>query len=769
MTNVNKDTSPILLMMTEDDVNYIPYFKPFLKNRKAYLISGNPDTFAEIAHYAKSKGIKYIISTNAVVLNKVVESGKNNSINDWNGSLFERSGITFLFIQRLSQFFTVPYGKFLAERFVSKIISPEQWPRTPDFTWELATPDTIDRWYNQFTKTILIAADIETKNYVNDQDDTYVLIRCICYTGLWINESGVPTIHTIVLPICEAPENEQIYWVTWMRKFDALRIPKVYQNGLYDISHGLTYGSPASHYLWDTQSLFHSWYSELPKDLGFITAFCCHNVFYWKDMAEGATDIRTLYEYNARDGWGTLVSLLGLLKEIPNYVVKNHLLKFPLWPMCAYANLEGLKVNEITRQNLITKYKDSFTTSRATLETWFGTGFNPNSPPQVIKLIHFYGSHDLTSSDAKSLAKFALRHPLNARFAREILRARETAKAISTYLKPKDFSVAVKSTKKSSPLVKNGRVFYGLNPDGTDTGRLACREGIYWTGSQVQNQPEELKGMYEADDGFELFEMDNTCSESFCTGYLSGDANLINTLLSGKDFHGVNAERFFGVPYDEIIAYKDGIKKVINKKIRNLAKKTNHGASYDMQWFTLLDTMGEELVDEAKALLKLPRIWTRRRVCEYLLECFDKAYPTVQHGWYDAIVEIVASTKMLTSPLGWTRYCFSNPKKSKREKDGYIAHCPQNLSVGIINEGFKRIFWEIAVPNYKHFRLKAQIHDSVLGQYRLGYQHLVFRARELLTMSLPVKDMVKGQERIMTIPVTIKVGKNWGSMEEITN
>lgn len=763
------DQSPILLMFTENDTHYIPYFKPFLKNRKAFLITGNPTTFAEIVHYAESKGIKYIISTNSHVLNKVVESGKSNSINNWNGSLYERAGITFLFIQSLDQFFTVPYGKFLAERFVSKIIEPARWPRTPEFCWELANPTTIDKWYERFTKATLIAVDIETKNYIDPNDNTYVLIRCICYSGLWINEVGAESIYTIVLPISEAPEDQQSYWLTWMRKFDSLRIPKVYQNGLYDTSHQLTYGSPVSHYLWDTQSLFHSWYSELPKDLGFITAFCCHNVFYWKDMADGSNDLRLLYEYNARDGWGTLVSLLGMLKELPVYAIKNHLIKFPLWPICSYMNLEGLKVNESTRQALIAEYIDSFKTTRTRLEHWFGQGFNPNSPQQVIKLIQFYGSYDIASSDTKSLAKFSLRHPLNARFAGEIKRARETAKAISTYLKPKDFSVAVKSTKKQTPLLKNERIFYALNPDGTDTGRLACREGVYWTGSQIQNQPEKVKGMYEADPGFELFEMDNTCSESFCTGYLSGDTNLINTLLSGKDFHGVNAERFFGVPYDEIIAYKDGLKKVINKKIRDLAKKTNHGASYDMQWFTLLETMGEQLVDEAKVLLKLPKIWTRRRTCEYLLECFDKAYPTVQHAWYNAITEIAASTHMLVSPLGWTRYCFSNPQKSKREKDGYIAHCPQNLSVGIINEGLKRIFWEIQVPNYKHFRLKAQIHDSVFGQYRIGFQHLVFNARDILTMRLPIKDMVRRKERVMTIPVTIKVGPNWGNMHEIIN
>jgi hypothetical protein len=313
-------------------------------------------------------------------------------------------------------------------------------------------------------------------------------------------------------------------------------------------------------------------------------------------------------------------------------------------------------------------------------------------------------------------------------------------------------------------------MFYALNPDGTDTGRLSCKESIMWTGSQVQNQPEETKALWEADDGFILFEPDYETSESYCAGYSSGDSNLLATLLSGKDFHATNAERFFGVAYDDIVAFDGKIKKVINKPLRDLSKRTNHGATYDMMWFTLLATMGEENVDRAKGLLKLPSIWNRRRVCEYLLEAYDKAYPTVRKetsgGWYHAIVTIVSTTHILTSPLGWTRYCFGDPKKSKRNKDSLIAHVPQNMSVGIINEGFKELFWKLQVPHFRNYRLKAQVHDSILGQVRIGYEkELLFLTQKILTRPTKVKDLVKGIERTMTIPVSMKVGQNWANMK----
>lgn len=746
-------------------MSYIQHFKPLLVGKQCYFIEHNPTTISEVELYAKAKGIKFIITTNVHLLNKVVAAQKHQNLDNWQGSIYERNGISYLFLNPLKQLFSVPYGTFIAKRFTSKFINPKDWQRTPEFTYDVATPESIDTWYQRFESALLIAEDIETVSFEAENKEYETQIRCVCYTGFWANG----TIHTIVLPIGEAPIDQLFYWIAWMRKFNLLKIPKIFQNGLYDTGNMLTYAAPASQYLFDTQSLFHSWYSELPKRLDFITAFCVHNSFYWKDMAkEGG--LQKLFEYNARDGWATMVSFLYLISNMPEWAIKNYLLKFPLWPACCYCNLEGVKINDNQRNKLIEEYKTAFELARSRLQYVLGKEFNPGSPAQVIKLINFYGSTDIIDSTSESVDKFALRHPLNARFSQQIRSYRENAKILSTYLKPEGYSTSVKSTQKKTYLLRYGRMFYALNPDGTDTGRLSCKESIYWTGSQVQNQPEEMKDMWQADDGFELVEFDNETSESYCTGYSSGNSKLLETLLSGKDFHATNAERFFGIPYSEIVQYENNIKNIINKEIRNLSKRTNHGATYDMMWFTLLSTMGEENVDKAKSLLKLPAIWNRRKVCEYLLESFDKAYPGLRNestGWYGAIITIVSTVHMLTSPLGWTRYCFGNPKKSKREKDSLIAHVSQNMSVGIINEGMKKVYWEMQVPNYKDFRMKAQIHDSILAQVRIGYRHLIYQTQKILVRPTPVKSIVDGVTRVMTIPVSVKVGPTWGTMKTL--
>lgn len=263
---------------------------------------------------------------------------------------------------------------------------------------------------------------------------------------------------------------------------------------------------------------------------------------------------------------------------------------------------------------------------------------------------------------------------------------------------------------------------------------------------------------------FFFCELDNEQSESRCTAYLSGDENLISAVESDKDFHAINIERFFGVPYNQVIGPNG---EILDKELRDLSKRVNHGANYNMGPAVLLQTMGEENVDRAKTLLKLSKHWTRLMVTEYLLDLYAKAYPEVKTLWYSAVKENIRTTQRLVSPMGWTRFCFGNPDKNKHDLNAYVAHPPQNLSVSIINEGFKDLFWNVQTKNPKDFRLKAQIHDSIFCQIRIGKENLIEEARKICIHPVPVTDC-KGKTRIMTIPVAAKVGPNWKDMKKWT-
>src|SRR5260221_5578420 len=711
------DSSPVLLMITPDDESFIGAFKPLMAGRRTFVLNANPDSAAEIELYAKSKGITSVITTNPTVLRQVVSdySSSKESIDNWAGSLWERGGINYLFINPLRQLYSVSYGNFIAKRFVSKITSPQDWKRTPSFSWEPARTDTIQRWFELFNQAVLVSTDIETRSWDDDPEnplkgERYTTIRSIAYTGLWKDGN----IHTIVLPIHDAPIEELPFWLHWMRSFNTTNVPKVLQNGLYDSWHCVQYHAPFRGYLWDTQSLFHSWLTELPKDLAFIAASLIHNIFYWKDMAKSATLMRQ-WEYNARDGWATLVSLLALLQEIPNWAVQNHLIKFPLWVPILDCNLEGVNCDQEQRAVLLAKNIQQHQLSEKRLQKWFGEGFNPRSPQQVLKLIHFYGSSDIGSTEEPELRKFASRHPLNNLFVNEILKNRGISKRISTSIKPPDYTISKsKSKKKQSPLLKNGRIYFGLNPDGTDTSRLSCREGTSWTGVQIQNQErdaaESVKQFMSADKGWRLFECDNQKSETYTTAYKSGSPSLLETLRKdreeGIDFHRMNGSKFFGLKYDEVPQdlRDDACKRII------------YGAQNNMGPGQLLRLMGEVAVDKAKHLLNLPSYYTRMQVLELLINAYDVAYPEVRKNpdsLYVWIKNQVNTNSKLVSDLGWTRYCFGNPAKSKQDLNMYAAHMPQVLSVGILNEGLQDGWWKVRKPNSNNIRFKAQIHDSI--------------------------------------------------------
>jgi hypothetical protein len=761
-----KDLSPILLYTTPWDEPYLGAFRSFLRGRRAFQISANPDNAHEVALYAKSQGIKYIISTNPVVLNRVVDSGRSESLDNWAGSLWEHSDITYLFLSPLKQLFSVPYGRWIAERFTSKITNPGSWPKTPEFSWEPARVDTIHHWFELFSRSILIASDIETASWDEFpenplQSTRETLIRSVSYTGLWADGN----IHTLVIPIGDAPPEHLSFFITYMRKFNLLPQPKIYQRGLYDTFHKIRYHAPVRNYLFDTQSIFHSWQAELPKDLAFIAAATIHNIFYWKDMAKSSNQWKQ-WEYNGRDSWATLVSFLGLVRECPEYVWKNHLIKFPLWVPCLDCNLEGFKCDNEARAVALAKDIAELQECERKLQHWFGNGFNPRSPKQVIALIAFYGSPDIATSGEVELLKFGTRHPLNNLFANTILKSREISKRISSYYKPADFSVAKsKAKKKQSPLLYKGRIYYALDPDGTDTSRLSCKEGTNWTGMQIQNQPrnpEGPKAMEIADPGWRIFELDNEKSESYTTAYKSGSLSFIETLRQdreeGIDFHRMNGTKFFGLKYDEV-----------PQELRDDAcKRIIYGAQNNMGPDQLQRLMGDTAVDKAKHLLNLPVYYTRKQVCQMLIDAYDVAYPDVRKNpdsLYTWIRAHVASTKLLVSDLGWTRYCHGHPDKNRQDLNAYAAHIPQVLSVGILNEGFKEGYWKIRLPNARNIRLKAQIHDSILGQVRVGHEHLIMDFRQILQRKINVTDK-NGITRIMEIPVAAKispVGGSWAS------
>ena len=81
--------------------------------------------------------------------------------------------------------------------------------------------------------------------------------------------------------------------------------------------------------MWDTLVCHHSWYSELPKDLGSLGVFYIRETTFWKNEGDTGNDY-DLYKYNALDTWGTMCVFLQWILEAPEWAKNNYLMEFPV-------------------------------------------------------------------------------------------------------------------------------------------------------------------------------------------------------------------------------------------------------------------------------------------------------------------------------------------------------------------------------------------------------------------------------------------------------
>lgn len=719
-----------------------------------------PLTITELEGMCERVGVEGIVCTNQEFLSKLLYAQSdflppNNrrgiTLDDYQGSFLRlpKTHIPVVVLNPLQNLLTVPYAQAAATRFVKKLLDPSIFFQQTKFTWTLATPENLESFYQRWLeKATLISCDIETP-----VDDPMRRINCVGYCAYF------PETHTTECLVI--PFNSE-FMLEWVRKFNNLPQAKVFQNGLYDNLYFLRFGVPVHAWLHDTQHLFHSMFTEYPKRLDFISAYALREIRYWKDDGKSG-NLQDYYRYNAKDCWATLNSYLALLLLAEPYAIRNYLQEFPLVFPCIHCEVEGIKVDMERMAVVRDEKKKAVEVRELEFQKMIAApGFNLNSPAQVKKLFVTLGVGGLPSTGAADMMKAQAAHPLNNRILSELVAIKKEKKLLNTYF------VEVKFW--------NGRCYYKLNPAGTDTWRLASSESSFWCGLQIQNIPrgDSVKQCLVSDAGWVLCEIDKAQSEARCVAYLSGEEALIQLVESPHDYHSWNASAFFGMPYEQI--YDEATGKQLNKTLRDLAKRTNHGANYNMGAGVMLDTMGPKAVSKAKVSLNLKG--SLKQVCQYLLDVYEKTYPKVKGLWYDSIIKEVNLTGRLVSAMGMTRIFFGRPsRQNKPMLNAAVAHPPQNLSVSIINKEFYNVWRctvydsyykdgvEVHIPLRNIVRLKAQIHDSIFFQYRKDRPDVPKIVESIMDTRVAIKG-ADGVTRTMYIPSDISAGKErWSELK----
>lgn len=719
----------VLLVYTKEDSSYLTSFA------KAYIPADWKlgivlDTVLGSSVGAEGLASKYdaIISDSEIIC-KLVFSAKNkvalgNYIGSWK---ILPSGIPFLVIPKLENKYKVPYQDFLTKRLLQKIFAPQTFIPADRFRFHSPTntPGFFTKAQAAIASAKFMAADTETLE-----------------DGLRINVMGITT---------WAPEIGSQSFSWYVRDEADLALAKVamespavkiFQNGKYDFHYLARFELWPENWRLDTLNMFNCWLAELPKDLAFITAFCIKDFYYWKDEAK-SMDSESYLRYNGKDTYSTLWSAFSLLRDMPGWAKDNYAKQFPkVFPNLS-SSLQGMRVDLEMRTKLYTAARADIAAKVQKLQVLTGCPtFNPNSPQQVQRLLKVLGVKDSSSGDAKHIKKAMAEHPLNERVLTDFSSIKEESKLASTYYGASLFG---------------DRIMWNLNEAGTDTGRNSCQASSFWCGTQFQNQPEEAKVMYLADEGWEGGEADFSQAESRCTGYLADDEPMIKAVETSPDFHSANASAFFGVPFDQI--WNTELGKTINKALRDLSKRVNHGANYNMGPAILVETMGVENIWKAHELLglagKFPkRKWDTKAIAEYLLERFDATYPRIRGAFQDMLKEEILLTGLLVNVNGWTRKVFGDPRQ-KNILNAVVAHKPQNLSALTLNDAFEEAWWKLHDPN--NFRLIVSIHDSILFQYK-GEEGKAKIPQLIKIMTRPITIPYTG--KTFTIPPAVEL---WGT------
>ena len=680
---------------------------------------------------AQAKGCAAVLVAHEEVLKNLVSRSGHSSegvtLNDYSGSTFDTEGIRWLILDNLNNIYAYPHGKFYTTLVLNKITQDNPTPTEAPFVY-YEYYDHREWLLSQVENAVLIGVDIETERWAIDlpkmqafcrargvsdhgmhltvmegakknQPLTFIpMMDMVGYTLMLVNEQGRMHSVSFVIDVKSARDLADI------RRINLSSPAKVMQNGGYDSTYFIRFACPLNNYLHDTFHMMHAWLAEMPRDLPYIGSIFMKNHMYWKD--EVKTNRR---EYCAKDTYTTAWSYLFMQRAAPTWARENYRMEFKrLFPnMCC--GLEGFLVDLKERDRLAIEYRDIRDEELTSLQNMVGQGFNPNSPKQVIKLFQALNEQKITATDKIAMRKLSDANPLNRILVDKIKAVRECGKKISTYINASLFC---------------DRFLYEINSGGTDTARDASKASNLWVGSNVQNLDVKMRSMYIADPGYVLCASDGAQAESRTTGYISEDMMLIDAVENSPDFHSKNASLFFGIPFDEL--WDSELGKSLNKAIRDLSKRTNHGANYNMSAFMLLLTMGAKNVREAKRLLGLPIKMRLMQVCQFLLDSFDATYPDVRGKYYDELIVEATVTGMLKTPcdeLPWVRKTFLVPSREKKDKSALnelVASKPQGLSALIIGKALFDFWYEWQIER-NVVRLKCPVHDEI--QYQIKENH----------------------------------------------
>lgn len=261
-----------------------------------------------------------------------------------------------------------------------------------------------------------------------------------------------------------------------------------------------------------------------------------------------------------------------------------------------------------------------------------------------------------------------------------------------------------------------------------------------------------------------LAELDKAGAEWVVVAYLANDGNMLQVVQSGDSPHThtgaliSGADKEFVEKENKIVGNNTDPQTIhalredleIDEEwylprtmsIRQAGKKSNHGLNYDLRYkgFALHNEIDE---GEAKKLVEL----------------YHSSYPGIRQ-WHKRTENQLRDNRILTN-------CFGRKRRfmdawGPQLFDAAYSFVPQSTVFDCTRLGMVGMYND---PDITHTELLAQVHDSLLNQCH--HSNYTDAAKDLIKIGLDyMNPVLKYNEREFQIGTTIKVGYDWGHMEE---
>ena len=570
-----------------------------------------------------------------------------------------------------------------------------------------------------------IGADIETRaGHISCIAFAYNKTNAICIPfmqsgkteGYWTEEQEA-TLVFLIYRLCQ-------------------RVTIIGQNWNYDAQYFYRWWHFICPSVKDTMIQQHTCFSNLEKNLAFLSSMYLEDHLYWKDDRTNWTEGPSgegedkYWIYNCTDAVRTLA-----IEEVLSKVVTGlgldavNAFQQRLAPRVLKTMIRGLRVDMAERLRFALQVQQEVATREAWMLDVVGHPLNIKSPKQLQEFFyHEMGLREIINKQTKgvttndeALHRIALREPILAPVTRKIAELRSLGVFHSTFIQ--------------APLDTDGRMRCNFNVCGTETYRFASSKNAFGTGANLQNIPKggetedeglelpNIRTLYIPDPGYTFFDIDLDSADLRIVTGESGCKWMLEQFQNGRK------------PYIEIMKeyYHDqSMTKNSHPREYGMFKSLCHGTNY---------------LGTAAGIA--PRVGLNVHETERIQKWYFGLCPEIR-DWQNRIKEQVMKRRWIENVFGYRIHFFDRIEGTIFNQA--VAWIPQSTVGCLINRAYANID-----DNLPEVEILLQVHDSLAGQFESVYGNWALRRIvEESQITLPY-------EVPMVIPVGIvSSNKSWG-------